>query len=83
MTGEEFNKKERFEKRKRTGWRGEELDEREKFDLFIFWSDVLDVRKQKNHKSSTSTDNIPQCHFNTMPTMHHVYICIDITQMNN
>ena len=47
MTDEELDEEEGFKKRRRRGWGGEELDEREGFGFFTFWFDVLDVRKQK------------------------------------
>ena len=43
MVGEEFDEGEWFRKGGRRGWRGEELDEEEKFGLFTFWFSILDV----------------------------------------
>ena len=47
MAGKEFDEEEEFEKEGRRGWRGEELDEEERFGLFTFQFGILDVGKQK------------------------------------
>ena len=47
MICEELAEGEGFEERERRGWGGEELDERERFEFFTFWFDILDVGKQK------------------------------------
>ena len=37
--------KKKFRKEGKKVWEGEELDEKKRFGLFIFWFNILDVKK--------------------------------------